>query len=238
MKYLGREGRRIERLLRDARPEPSAELVRVLTPRRVARRQFAFAGALTAALLIGLALVGGASYAANAVNHAVKVAKRTVAPAKHHRSNEPGSISAGHDQYKPGYGWGDKNHNHTGPPGLKGGGAGPGEKAPPGQTKKAGKGTLVNSTISSDEQAAIYLSVLDSKGVQLLMTQKGTKIGDTAAEGVQTKNIHFVMLVPRTAPLTIRVPANLLTPGQTYRIRIIAVDPQGNKTRTFIPFVA
>src|SRR5262249_18988708 len=147
------------------------------TPRRVARRQFAFAGALTASLLVGLSLVGGVSYAANAVNHAVKVAKQTVTPSKKHHSDEPGSISAGHDQYKPGYGWGDKNHNHTGPPGLKGGGAGPGEKAPPGQIKKAGKGTLVNSTISSDEQAAIYLSVLDSQGVQLLLTQKGTKIG-------------------------------------------------------------
>jgi hypothetical protein len=59
VKYLGREGRQIERLLRDARPAPSDELIRALTPRHVARRQFAFAGALTASLLIGLSLVGG-----------------------------------------------------------------------------------------------------------------------------------------------------------------------------------
>ena len=46
------------------------------------------------------------------------------------------------------------------------------------------------------------------------------------------------MLVPRTIPLALRVPSNLLQRGQTYTIRVIAVDAQGNKTRSEIPFTA
>ena len=56
--------------------------------------------------------------------------------------------------------------------------------------------------------------------------------------GPQTKTIHYVMLVPRTIPLALRVPSNLLQRGQTYTIRVIAVDAQGNKTRSEIPFTA
>ena len=41
-------------------------------------------------------------------------------------------LTAGGDQYRPGYGFGDENHNHTGPPGLSGKG---GEKTPPAQTE-------------------------------------------------------------------------------------------------------
>jgi hypothetical protein len=47
-----------------------------------------------------------------------------------------------------------------------------------------------------------------------------------------------VMLVPRTIAVQIRVPANLLKKGQSYRIRIIAVDAQGNKTISYINFTA
>jgi hypothetical protein len=46
------------------------------------------------------------------------------------------------------------------------------------------------------------------------------------------------MLVPRTLSFQIRVPANLLVAGQTYSIRVIAVDADGNKTQTTIPFTA
>jgi hypothetical protein len=233
-----RNNRHLERLLREARFEPPSELVQSLTPRRAQRRQFAFAGALTAALLVGLASVGGVSYAANAVNHAVRTAKKVVVPAKHHRAKAPTSVSAGGDQYRPGYGFGDPNHNHTGPPGLSGNGGGKGEKAPPGQTRPAGKGILVISSFSSDEQAAVYFSVLDPSGTQLLLTQKGTTVGGNATTGVQTKTIHYVLLVPRVLGLQIRVPANLLEAGKTYNLRIIAVDHEGNKSTQLIPFTA
>jgi hypothetical protein len=226
----------MERRLREERPTPSAELMRALAPRRVKRPQFAFAGALTAALAIALAAVGGVSYAATAVTGVVKAAKQVVAPKSNDIVLTINGANAGGDQYRPGYGFGDRNHNHTGPPGLTRGAAG--EKAPPAQMKPINtKASLVSTSITVDEQAALYFSVLDSAGNQLLLTQKGSAIGN-GLQGPQAKTIHYVFLVPRTLAFQLRIPANLLTAGQTYSIRVIAVDAQGNKTRTTIPFTA
>jgi hypothetical protein len=233
---FNRDLRKVERQLRDARPTPSAELMRALAPRRVKRPQFAFAGALTAALVISLAAVGGVSYAATAVNSVVKAAQKIVAPKSNHLVFTINGPNAGGDQYRPGYGFGDRNHNHTGPPGLAKGK--PGEKAPPAQVKRVNSNAAVVSTsITVDEQAALYFSVLDSQGNTLLLTQKGSAIG-SGLQGPQTKSIHYVMLVPRTLSFQIRIPANLLVAGQTYSIRVIAVDAQGNKSQTTIPFTA
>ncbi|MDQ1540450.1 MAG: hypothetical protein QOH29_1176, partial [Actinomycetota bacterium] len=145
--------------------------------------------------------------------------------------------TAGGDQYKPGYGFGDPNHNHTGPPGI--GGGKPGQKSPPAQVAPTNdrKAIMAAGQITVDEQAALYFSVLDSRGNQLLLTQRGSKIGGKV-DGPQVKTIHYVMLVPRSIPVQIRVPANLLAKGETYRIRIIAVDAQGNKTIRYISFTA
>jgi hypothetical protein len=235
--------RMLEKRLRRERPQPSAALIEAIAPSVTARaperqptsrRQFAFAAALTATLAIALAAVGGVSYAANAVTHAAKAAKGVVVTRVHVVGK---SITAGGDQYKPGYGFGDPNHNHTGPPGIDKGK--PGEKAPPAQVAPTNdsKALLAAGQVTVDEQAALYFSVLDSAGNQLLLTQRGTKIGG-AVDGPQVKTIHYVMLVPRTIPVQIRVPANLLKKGATYRIRIIAVDAQGNKTRSYISFTA
>jgi hypothetical protein len=235
---FNRDLRKMERRLRDGRPAPSAELMRALSPRRapVQRRQFAFAGALTAALAISLAAVGGVSYAATAVNGVVKAAQQIVAPKSNQLVLTINGPNAGGDQYKPGYGWGDKNHQHAGPPGLAKGK--PGEKAPPAQVKRSNsKAVSVSSSITLDEQAALYFSVLDAQGNPLLLTQKGSAVGNGLA-GPQTKSIHYVMLVPRTLSFQIRIPANLLVPGKTYSIRVIAVDAQGNKSQTTIPFTA
>jgi hypothetical protein len=231
----------LEDELRTGRPVASARLVASiadgLDPRRppkTSRRQLAFAAALTATLASALASVGGVSYAANAVTHAAAAAKSIVVTHVHVVAE---SGTAGGDQYRPGFGFGDPNHNHTGPPGVTNGKKG--EKAPPTQVAPTSdhKAILAAGQISVDEQAALYFSVLDSAGNQLLLTQKGTKIGGNV-EGPQVKTIHYVMLVPRTIPVQIRVPANLLTKGETYRIRIIAVDAQGNKTTSFISFTA
>jgi hypothetical protein len=233
---FNRDLRKVERQLRDARPTPSAELMRALAPRRVKRPQFAFAGALTAALAISLAAVGGVSYAATAVNSVVKAAQKIVAPKSNHLVFSIKAPNAGGDQYRPGFGFGDPNHNHTGPPGLAKGKRG--EKAPPAQVKRVNSNAAVVSTsITVDEQAALYFSVLDSQGNTLLLTQKGSAIGN-GLQGPQTKSIHYVMLVPRTLSFQIRIPANLLVAGQTYSIRVIAVDAQGNKSQTTIPFTA
>jgi hypothetical protein len=210
--------------------------MRSLAPRRVKRPQFAFAGALTAALAISLSAVGGVSYAANAVNSVVKAAKQIVTPQSNHLVLTINGANAGGDQYRPGYGWGDKNHTHTGPPGLAK--SKPGEKAPPAQVKRLNsQAVTVSTSVTVDEQAALYFSVLDAQGNPLLLTQKGSAVG-TGLKGPQTKSIHYVMLVPRTLSFQIRIPANLLVAGQSYSIRVIAVDADGNKTQTTIPFTA
>jgi hypothetical protein len=235
----------LETRLRHERPQATPALIRAIAPSarpattarpalQTSRRQLAFAATLTVTLALALAAVGGVSYAANAVTHAAAAAKSVVVTHVHVVGK--GTTSGG-DQYKPGFGFGDPNHNHTGPPGLTDGKKG--EKAPPTQVAKTGdhKAVTAAGQITVDEQAALYFSVLDSAGNQLLLTQKGTKIGGNV-EGPQVKTIHYVMLVPRTIPVQIRVPANLLVKGQTYRIRIIAVDAQGNKSRSFISFTA
>jgi hypothetical protein len=237
--------RMLEKRLSRERPQASATLIQALAPSarpataaapqpKTSRPQLAFAAALTVTLATALAAVGGVSYAANAVTHAAEAAKSVVVTHVHVVGK---GITAGGDQYKPGYGFGDENHNHTGPPGIADGK--PGEKAPPTQiaptTDK--KAVLASGQITVDEQAALYFSVLDSAGNQLLLTQRGTKIGGNV-DGPQVKTIHYVMLVPRTIAVQIRVPANLLKKGQSYRIRIIAVDAQGNKTTSYINFTA
>jgi len=232
--------RLLERELRAGRPAVSAGVVASITAalasqrQRRGRRQSGFAVALTVVLASALAWAGGVSYAANAVTHAASAAKSVVVTRVHVVGT---GITAGGDQYRPGYGFGDPNHNHTGPPGLSNGKKG--EKAPPtqGAPSNDSKAIMAAGQVTVDEQAALYFSVLDSAGNQLLLTQRGTKIGGNV-DGPQVKTIHYVMLVPRTIPVQIRVPANLLEKGATYRIRIIAVDAQGNKTRTFISFTA
>jgi len=194
----------------------------------------AFAGALTVVLVAALAAVGGVSYAANAVTHVAHVAKKIVAPSSVHGAIVVKGLNAGGDQYRPGFGFGDPNHNHSGPPGLTGSA---GEKTPPAQTSRTGKTVKVATTIRVDEQAALYISVLDANGNRLILNQKGSKIGG-AVSGVQVKTIHYVVLVPRSIPIQLQVPKNLLVKGQTYTLHVIAVDSDGNKSTSDIPFVA
>jgi hypothetical protein len=194
----------------------------------------AFAAALTVVLVAALAAVGGVSYAANAVTQVAHAAKKIVTPSSTHGVVVVKGLNAGGDQYKPGFGFGDPNHNHSGPPGLTGKS---GEKAPPAQTATEGTKEKVATTIRVDEQAALYISVLDASGNRLILNQKGSKIG-TEVSGVQVKTIHYVVLVPRSIPIELLVPGNLLVKGQTYTIHVIAVDSDGNKSSTDIPFVA
>jgi hypothetical protein len=199
------------------------------------RRQAAFAAVLTIALVVALSAVGAVSYAATAVSHAAKAAEHIVAPAKTGSVVVVKGLTAGGDQYKPGFGFGDPNHNHSGPPGLHKGR--PGEKTPPAQTRTAGTHELVATSIRVDEQAALYISVVDANGQRLLLSQNGSKVGGNV-RGKPVKTIHYVMLVPRSIPIQLLVPKNLLKTGATYNIHVIAVDPQGNKSTLDIPFVA
>jgi hypothetical protein len=205
-----------------------------LSNRNRGKRQVAFAAALTVALAVALSAVGAVSYAATAVTHAAKAAAHVVTPAKTHGIVVVKGLTAGGDQYRPGYGFGDPNHNHSGPPGLSGK---DGEKTPPAQTRRTKKSEVVVTRIRVDEQAALYISVLDANGERLILNQNGSKVG-SAVKGKQVKTIHYVVLVPRSIPIQLLVPRNLLKKGATYTIHVIAVDSDGNKSTTDIPFVA
>ena len=233
--------------LRRLKPEAPDELVRALTlriandraRRRGVRLRTATAGALTASLSLALFGVGGVSYAANALQGATKVVQKAVAPAAKRERAAVVSISAGRDQYRPGYGFGDPNHNHTGPPGLRRSG---GAAAPPLRAQPVGSlARTVAASVNLTEQATLFISVVDRAGKPLLLTQRsrrGGSIVGTGISGPQTKFIRYQVLVPRAIPLVLRVPANLLKRGQTYRIRVVAIDPQGNRSTLFVPFRA
>lgn len=187
---------------------------------------------MTALLLVALGSVGGISYAANAAKEAAKVVQKAVSPTG---TISVTGISAGGDQYRPGFGFGDPNHNHTGPPGLQRQG---GEAAPPLRARPApgGKAKLVSFQFQIDEQAALRIHVLDADGRPMLITQKGSKVGNTVT-GPQTKTIRYTVRVPRSIPITLRIPANLLKPGETYTVRIVAIDPNGERSEILVPFV-
>jgi hypothetical protein len=115
----------LERELRGARPTPADELVSRIEgriaaerPRRTAFR-YAVPAVLTTAVVTALAVVGGVSYAANSVAHAAEAVAHVFTPAQVHGHLTVAGATAGGDQYRPGYGFGDRNHNHTGPPGLQ-----------------------------------------------------------------------------------------------------------------------
>ena len=231
----------VEAKLRASRPEPQpdflhslAERVREDDRRRPARFRLAFAGGLTAAMLVGVASVGGFGYAATAAKEAFKGVRTILASSDSSRSIEVRGLNAGGDQYQPGYSWGDPNHNHAGPPGLvrKGG-----EFAPPFLAECGGATARVTAPIVLDEQAVLRVSALGPDGKKLLLTQKGSRIGGELS-GPQTKTIRYRALIPRVIRISLRIPCNLLEDGKTYRILITATDPGGETSTLAIPFRA
>jgi hypothetical protein len=235
-----RRGDSIERELRAGRPTPDDELVsrieaRVgeLRPRRTAFR-YAVPAALTAAMVGALAAVGGVGYAASSVEHAATAVAHAFVPAKAHGTLSVAGATAGGDQYRPGFGFGDRNHNHTGPPGLRRKG---GNFAPPISSKIVGTNALVTTAFTIDEQAHLFVSVLDRKGHELVINQTKSKIG-SGLHGRSARVINYLVLVPRTIPLKLALPARLVTPGSRYTIRVIARDPDGNRSTLRIPFNA
>jgi hypothetical protein len=187
---------------------------------------------LSSAMLVALAATGGLGYAASSVTSAVKVAKRVVAPAKTAR---PVEISAGGDQYRPGYGFGDPNHNHTGPPGLQRAG---GAFAPPVQVQHKWPTAFVFTSFVVDEQAHINISVVDLKtGQKVLITQNKSVVGQ-GISGPQTKTVQYAVLVPRTIKIKLAIPRSQLVWGHRCVIVITAIDPDGNSKTLRIPFIA
>jgi hypothetical protein len=228
----------LENELRAARPEAPAELVSALTERVAAeppsRRgafRLAFAGGLTVTMLVGLAAVGGVSYAATAAADAARTIEKVLTPAAGNEAIVVRGLTAGGDQYRPGFGWGDENHNHTGPPGLTRRG-----KARVRPNPNDERFVRVSTTIGVDEQARLTVSVETAGGKELLLSQRHSNVG-RGVDGPATKNIRYSVLVPRDGiPVDLSIPRNLLRPGVTYFIVIRATDPDGNVTTLRIPF--
>jgi hypothetical protein len=236
----------LEWKLRAARPEVRPEFLAALAehvradkrPRRAGAMRLAFAGGLTAVMLVALAAVGGVSYAATAAAGAARTFEQAFTPSGAREPIVVNGLSAGSDQYKPGYGWGDDDHNHTGPPGVnrRGGVFAPPLKARPNPQDDRFKS--VSTSINVDEQARLTISIQTVGGKALLLSQRQSKVGD-GVDGPATKKIHYDVLVPRSGiPINLSIPANLLKPGVTYYIVIKAVDPNGEVTMLRIPFRA
>ncbi len=233
------DGIDVEAELRAARPQARSEFVAALAAHvreeRVRGRggsfRLAFAGALTVAMLTSLAAVGGLGYAASSVGHAVKSVAHLVSPAGKNNPIVVSGLTAGGDQYRPGYGFGDKNHNHTGPPGLNKKG---GKFAPPVQARLINGIWYVTTSFTTDEQAHLTISVLHGKN-KLTLVKNKSKIGQ-GVKGPPTPNLQYLVLVPRTIPMTLAIPNGKLIPGQQYFVRVRARDPSGNISFLKIPF--
>lgn len=228
----------LERRLRTRRPRPREAFVEALsvhvresrTNRRRRPARVAVAAALSLGMLAALGAVGGLGSAANAAKNA---AFAVVAPNKPDSATTLSKVSAGGDQYRPGYGFGDKNHNHTGPPGL----ARKGSLAPILQARKGPLGSAVRTGISVDEQADLFVSVIGPRGNAAVLSQRRSRIGQ-GVSGPNTTAIRYRVLVPRTIPIVLSIPRGQLVAGAVYRIRIVARDPDGNSSTMYIRFRA
>lgn len=229
----GRLGdRHLEARLREQVPDwsPRLEILarRLEAERRPRHAALAFTVALTATIVAALMASGGFSYAAELAKQAVERATKPSSPRTTYATL---ALNAGGDQYRPGYGWGDPRHNHTGPPGLK-------RVRSTRVTAKpvaGGKAVVVVARVLVDEQASLSISVLNPDGVALLLSQSGSTVG-TRLSGPQSKVIRYQLLVPRVVAFRVRIPANLLTKPGVYVLRIIAVDVTGRRTEFRVGF--
>jgi hypothetical protein len=186
-------------------------------------------------MLVALAAVGGVSYAANAAVGAARTVQKVVTPLSAEQAIVVKGLSAGGDQYQPGYGWGDDDHNHDGPPAIRRdddkNGKLRGKKDP-----KDGRFVSVSTAISVDEQVQLTVSVEAPGGKELLISQRRSTVGK-GVDGPSTKNVRYSVLVPRDEiPIKLSIPKNLLRPGVTYFIVVRAVDPDGEVKTIRIPF--
>jgi hypothetical protein len=227
-------GDELERRLRAQRPRPREAFVEALSirvresrgARRAAPARVAVAAALTLAMLAALGAVGGLGYAASAAKEA---ASAVFTPNKPDSASGGARISAGGDEYRPGYGFGDKNHTHTGPPGLMRKGIVRARRTP--------TGSSVSTRVNVDEQADLFFSVIGPSGSSAVLSQRRSTVGQ-GVSGPPTTAIRYRLLVPRTIPVQLNIPRGQLVSGVVYRIKIIARDPDGNSSTLYIRFRA
>jgi hypothetical protein len=177
-------------------------------------------------LVAALTSVGGLGYAATEAQKVLNTVKKIVKPAAPHTLLKVAGLTAGGDQYRPGYGWGDPNHNHAGPPGVR-------VVQHPKLTRLAHGMVEVSVSVNIDEQAHLSISVLGPNGEDVVLSQQQSKIG-SGVTGAPTKVIQYLLLIPRTIPIDLTI-VQRLTKG-TYKIRIRARAPNGSITTVLIPF--
>jgi hypothetical protein len=179
-------------------------------------------------MLVGVASVGGFGYAATAAKSAFQdVRQILVASADSGGGIKVGGLSAGGDQYQPGFAWGDPSHTHTGPPGVVRQG---GELAPPLVATCRGKVSRVVLRVVLDEQADIAVTVTGPGGKTLLLNPAGDR--------PKTKTLRYRVLVPRALRIVFSIPCGLLEDGHNYRILVRATDPDGERATLVVPFWA
>jgi hypothetical protein len=127
--FFRRQNDGLEDRLRGLGSEPRSDLVSELSgeirasriPARMRTRRFAAALVTTAMMLIPFAAFGGVGLAASAAQKAVHAVAHNQNQAKGKTKSQVRSqVTPDADQYRPGWGCGDKNHIHTGPPGNPG----------------------------------------------------------------------------------------------------------------------
>jgi hypothetical protein len=136
--FFRRRNDGLEDRLRGLGSEPRSDLVSELSgeirasriPARMRTRRFAAALVTTAMMLIPFAAFGGVGLAASAAQKAVHAVAHNQNQAKGKTKSQVRSqirsqvrsqvVTPAADQYRPGWGCGDKNHIHTGPPGNPG----------------------------------------------------------------------------------------------------------------------
>jgi hypothetical protein len=228
----------LEGRLRSQRPRPRAAFVEALSVRvresRSARRRrparVGVAAALAFGMLVSLGAVGGLGYAANAAKNAASAVFSAKKPTS---STDWAQAPPSGDQYRPGYGWGDKNHNHTGPPGL----ARKGSLAPTLHARTTPTGSTVTTQVNVDEQADLTVSALRPNGKPILLKKNTSRIGQSLRES-NVRSIRYRVLIPRTIPVKLNIPKGQLQRGVVYRLKIVARDPDGNARTIYIRFRA
>lgn len=96
-------------------------------------------------------------------------------------------------------------------------------------------GKAVKFSFFVDEQVAAYVSLFHGN-TEVPISTTGTMVRGTTLHtpGTQT-TLHIPVLRPGTLNLRLRIPGTYLVPGEQYKLRVVTLDFDGNKTVAFIP---
>ncbi|HVU76084.1 MAG TPA: hypothetical protein VHC67_00785 [Gaiellaceae bacterium] len=125
--------------------------------------------------------------------------------------------------------FGDPTRNHVGSPVLKQ----VGSKITPATSLQS---TKVPFNFSVDEQAAVYISIYDAKGNPVWIRTTGTKVRGHTYSGKAVHALHLVVLRPGQINTLLNVAPGTFKAGQTYKLRITAVDFDGHKVTEYTTF--